>query len=118
MSNFSNQGNIQLGDLIEYLSSLPQDLVIANGFGEPDSYRGYYEDLAFAPKLNMTVSEMLSAARSALGKTFTGYKGGDFAMTTYTDCWLAPYGECGIPIVRPDSIPKHYVLPTAQGVKL
>jgi hypothetical protein len=35
---------------------------------------------------------MLAHARSAMDKTFTGYKGGEFKMDEYTDCWICEYG--------------------------
>ena len=38
---------------------------------------------------------MLANARSALGRTFTGYKGGAFTMDEFATCWIAPYGEYG-----------------------
>ena len=113
MSTWSNAGNVTLGALIRYLESLPPDQSVAEGFGHPHSYRGYYEDLAFEPVSGTTVQEMLDAARSAFGKTFHGYKGGEFVMGENTDCWLAPYGTTGIPIVLPgdDAV---YVLPAAS----
>lgn len=66
------------------------------GFHKPHSYRGYYVDLAFEVARNVTVAEMLTAARSALGATFQGWKGGDYTMRDYTSCWLvAERGDCG-----------------------
>ena len=82
-----------LSDLIKCLESLDPDSVVPIGFGEPMSYRGYYEDLAFKPAVNARIGDMLTHARSALGATFQGYKGGDFTMEDYTDCWIAEYGE-------------------------
>ena len=38
---------------------------------------------------------MLDEARRALGQTFDGWKGGDFTMAGYTECWLAVHGCCG-----------------------
>lgn len=84
-----------LGELIERLEQAPRDQVVPLGFNNPHSYRGYYEDLAFEPAENVTVGEMLDAARSALGKTFEGYKGGDYTMHEYTDVWLASYSFTG-----------------------
>lgn len=103
--------NISLGALIEWLKDLPQDMVVRDGFHNPHSYRGYYEDLAFEPKENVTVAEMLASAESALGETFKGYKGGDFKMTASTDCWLAEYGSCGAPMCSPESDTPPYFLP-------
>ena len=41
----------------------------------------------------MRVADMLACAKSALGKTFQGWKGGDYKMHEYTTCWLAERGE-------------------------
>lgn len=84
-----------LAELIAELEKAPQDLVVSHGFGEPHSYRGYYEDVAFRPKQDVTVAEMLAHAKSALGKTFHGYKGGEYTMTSWSDCWIAEYGNTG-----------------------
>lgn len=84
-----------LSELIKRLESEPLDKNVPIGFGHPHSYRGFYEDLAFEPVTDTTVGDMLTAAKYALGKTFTGYKGGEFRMGAYTDVWLAHYGRCG-----------------------
>lgn len=72
-----------------------QTLVCPLGFGDPHSYRGFYEDVAFPPKENVTVGEMLRSAKSAVGKTFEGYKGGEFTMSKSSYCWLAKRGDTG-----------------------
>ena len=82
-----------LGELIAELKKCDASKVVAHGFAKPHSYRGYYEDLAFEPMENVNVASMLEAAESALGKTFEGYKGGDYTMNEYTACWLSKYGE-------------------------
>lgn len=83
-----------LGEIINRLENCSDlDVVVKKGWGKPMSYRGYYEDLAFAPAENVTLRSMLEAARSALGSTFTGYKGGEYEMGEYTDCWIAEYGD-------------------------
>lgn len=84
-----------LGDLIAFLEAVPPETVVPLGFHCPHSYRGYYCDLAFEPAKNVTVGAMLADARSALGATFEGYKGGDYEMSADTDVWLANYGDCG-----------------------
>lgn len=85
-----------LRELIATLKAEPrQDKVIRNGFGEPMSYRGYYHDLAFEPEQNVTVASMLKYAESAMGSTFTGYKGGKYLMGEWTECWLATYSMTG-----------------------
>jgi hypothetical protein len=87
-----------LGAFIDTLKELPQDakILASNGFGigKPSSYRGYYEDLAFRPTGNYTVKQVLDFALNALGKTFEGYKGGNYTMHLNTPLWLSGYGEC------------------------
>ena len=63
-----------------------------------DSWRGVYAELALGftdegdwPKL----SDFIKMLKSAIGKTFTGYKGGDFVMGRGTPVWVANYGNSG-----------------------
>ncbi len=51
--------------------------------------------LAFSPTEKTTFGEMLKHAKSALGETFEGWKGGDYTMDEYTDCHIGEYGTCG-----------------------
>jgi hypothetical protein len=67
--------------------------VLPLGFHGPHSWRGDYSELAFEPAENIPVAAMLAAARSALGATFEGYKGGSYEMYPGTPCWVAWYGE-------------------------
>ena len=85
--------HVGLKELIEELELMPPDGVIRYAFGRPRSYRGHYEDLAFEPVAIAAVADMLKHAKSALGATFEGYKGGDFVMEEYTSCWIAEYGS-------------------------
>lgn len=97
----SSAQNMRLGAFIKALETRPQDQRIALDFcgmtpEHLDSYRGYYEDLAFRPGetySKRTVAEVLQEAKKALGATFTGYKGGDFTMDENTLLWVSPYGE-------------------------
>lgn len=89
-------GPLDLGELIGTLGSQDPAKVLAFGFDSPHSYRGNYWNLAFEIATNITVGEMLEAARSALGRTFTGWKGGEFTMTEHADVYLVwEEGECG-----------------------
>lgn len=83
-----------LQELIDALAAADQNHVAPLGFAEPMSYRGYYYDVAFEPAHNVTVASMLAHAKSALGATFMGYKGGDYTMGPYTDCYIAGWGQC------------------------
>ena len=51
--------------------------------------------MAFEPATDIRVDAVLEAARSARGKTFQGYKGGDYTMDGGVTCWIAPYGTSG-----------------------
>ena len=44
-------------------------------------------------KENPTVAEWIDVLKEAVGKTFTGYKGGDFTMGKGTPVYLAEYGS-------------------------
>lgn len=83
---------MSLGNLITALEAADPRLVLPDGFHHPHSYRGYYDELAFEPAQNVTVADMLADARSALGATYQGWKGGDYAMSEHTTCWLAEQG--------------------------
>lgn len=87
--------NMTLKDLIEWLEKQDQDLVIKDGFGSPHSDRGSYAELAFTPKDEALIGDMLKHAKSALNNTFQGWKGGEFTMTEHTPVYIGEYGECG-----------------------
>lgn len=86
---------MSLGDLIAALERLDPTLRVPLGFGHPHSYRGYYDELAFEPRENVTIGAMLADARSALGSTYEGWKGGDYTMSEYTPVHLAHEGHIG-----------------------
>ena len=83
---------MRLNELIKRLEAADPTHTVRWGFGEPASYRGYYEDVAFVPAEDTTVGEMLQHARGALGQTFEGYKGGEYLCNDYTDCWISHWG--------------------------
>lgn len=62
-----------------------------------DSYRGYYEDLAlgYTSEGSITVRELKELLSSSMGKTFHGYKGGEYTMNENTLLWVANYREAG-----------------------
>jgi len=84
-----------LRDLITFLEEEDPTRILPVGFKRPHSYRGDYSELAFQPALNVSVKDMLEDAKSALGREFTGYKGGEYKMHEYTECYLAHYGRTG-----------------------
>jgi hypothetical protein len=93
---------ITLGELIAKLEQQDADAPLAvefygNHFACADlgSYRGYYSDLAIEPDGNLTgtVADALTKLRGAVGKTFHGYKGGDYTMSNRTIVWVSNYGD-------------------------
>ncbi len=66
-----------LSDVIAALEAADPEHISPIGLGSPHSYRGYYDDVAFTPRRNISIAKQLAFAKSALGKTFTGYKGGE-----------------------------------------
>ena len=68
------------------------------GLGTACSYRGYYEDLAFAASGTMSAADCLCAALSAVDREFDGYRGGEYRMGVDTLCWFATEGESGEPL--------------------
>ena len=88
--------HLSLDDLIAALEAVDPARVLPYGFHDPHSYRGHYEQLAFCLTTNISVGTMLESARYALGATYQGWKGGDYTMSGYTECWLvAERGDCG-----------------------
>lgn len=85
-----------LGGLIEALAQMPGDTQVA-ALCHAHSYRGYYEDIAFDCEENATrpAAELLAECREAMGRVFTGYKGGHYMMGETTPVWIAEYGSCG-----------------------
>ena len=47
---------------------------------------------------NPTVSQWIDVLKEAIGKTFVGYKGGDFLMSKNTPVYLAEYSHSGFKI--------------------
>jgi len=82
-----------LGELISLLGQADQDLILPDGFTYPHSYRGIYADVAFEPAADVKVSDMLAAAKSAVGAVFQGYKGGDYLMNESTIAHISPWGQ-------------------------
>jgi len=93
-------GNMNLGELIEWLENQNQNLVVKDGFSTPHSDRGCYEELAFHPESESKISDMLKNAKSAVGKTFEGWKGGHFEMNETTSVYIGIYGQCGEEITK------------------
>lgn len=86
---------IDLGTLIQMLEKAYPDAVLPYGFTNPHSSRAYYHCVAFEPAYNVTVRDTLDTARSAVGATYQGYKGGDYTMDLGSYVYLAEEGTVG-----------------------
>lgn len=90
---------MRLGELIDTLATLPADAEVKFDHGKiPDrlcSWRGVYAELTLDSDTDgkTTVSALLRDALQAVGKTFTGYKGGDYVMSRDTPVWADEYGD-------------------------
>lgn len=93
-----------LGKLISALGQISAER-ITHGFGFLHSYRGYYADLAFDPEDSPigNVGDLLALCKNAMGKVFTGYKGGDFLMGETTPLWISEYGATGLRLIDLDT---------------
>lgn len=84
-----------------------------------DSWRGSYDELALNFETQgeeMKVSEFLNMLKECVGKTFTGYKGGDFTMHKGTPIWVANYSHSGNTAVI-DVVDNGYVVLLITGYR-
>ncbi len=99
-----SQEQMTLGQLISKLEEMnPESTIVCSTdtsmtFTGFNSYRGYYNDLAIGYTVDnnegfIIVKEFLDSAKECLGKTFYGYKGGEFIMDENTPLWIANYGH-------------------------
>ena len=96
------EGGMTLGQLVAFLRELPEAAMASPGFGRPHSYRGYYECVAFEPdEKGCTAAELLHAAESAMGQTYSGWKGGSYTMDEGTECYIAEMGATGSAVTEP-----------------
>jgi hypothetical protein len=101
-----------LGKLLDALYTMDPMMGIQIS-GEPHSYRGYYEDLAFEPTVVVyTIATIISRIeKTCMGQVFHGYKGGEFAMHRNTPLWIANYGSTGQKLLGLDTESEIYVIP-------
>lgn len=97
---------MSLGDMIDALELADRDAYIEFDFcganpTKVDSYRGYYDHLAIGwEERGVTkVRDVLDDLREAVGKTFEGYKGGDYRMDRDTPVWVSNYGRCDSTVI-------------------
>lgn len=98
---------LQIQQLIDLLKQEPASNSVVFDFCHRSptgvgSYRGYYTDLAIGHGYGVdecTVGQLILMLENAIGKKFTGWKGGEFLMTPTTEVWVANPGEIGSEIV-------------------
>ena len=87
---------ISLGEFIRLLKTCKKDAWIRFDFCyfAPDylhSYRGWYEHLAFScgrTWQSTLAKDVLIECEQAIGRTYRGYKGGDYVMDENTPLWV------------------------------
>lgn len=84
-----------------------------------DSYRGYYEDLAFDVCIengtDTSVEALLDELRASIGMIFEGYKGGEYRAHKDSVLWISRYGSCdniAITGIKKDEENRRYLIQT------
>jgi hypothetical protein len=112
--------HLTLGALRDVLVEAPSEWLVefddGTPVGTPHSYRGYYSDLAFKDaSIPRKVAEVYPGVLGAIGREFTGYKGGEYRMHEKTPLWRSEYGSAsGIAVVRALAMDGKIVLVTQQ----
>jgi hypothetical protein len=88
-----------IGEFIKVLEALPKGMIISNvNLSDYGSDRGDYYNFYLGESTNKetNVREIIELLKTkVIGKTFTGYKGGDFVMNENTLIKLGAYSCCG-----------------------
>lgn len=98
-SKFKSAKEYNLGTFIKDLEKLDGDkeIIIEDGVYPSCfcSWRGSYCELSLDfDRTPILVRELLEKAKDANGKTFIGYKGGEFLMDFFVPIHIAAYGNC------------------------
>lgn len=100
MSGFRHGGQDQMtvGEILDHLRRLDPNRLTRWMFGNPHSYRGYYEQVAMSIlDVRQSVGDEILGVECCLG-LHEGYKGGSFMMSPSTPVWVADYGSVGFPL--------------------
>lgn len=99
-SIIESSGQWTLGQLRDSLIKAPPTFLLyfsdGRGVGYFDRWRGIYSEIAICPiepSQTHTVQTQMELAIQSIGRTFTGYKGGDYTMTRETPVWVSPHGQ-------------------------
>ena len=113
--SFANSPQLSLGEVIAEIEECGtqqdngQDKEICYDFGtavptDLESYRGSYNELALGYKLTgydndaesaASAKDLLQHLKKAIGKQYTGWKGGQYTMSEDTPVWVANPGNGG-----------------------
>ena len=104
---FANSDQLSLGEIISKCEALtpkftnPPEVIFEFEHMYPTdlkSWRGLYSELALGfnhDGIPPILDQFIETLKSAIGETFTGYKGGNFTMSEKTPVWVANYGDSG-----------------------
>lgn len=90
-----NYRHMTLGDVIDYLRAAPWGSMVSGLSLDADSYRGYYERIAIDRGDWARADSLADYLDEKVGKTMTGYKGGEYLITKQTLVHVAAYGFTG-----------------------
>jgi hypothetical protein len=77
---------MNLKELKDYIESFPNYTVFKYGLSQPFSWRGSYDEVAFAIILDeMSKEDILNNIEIAYTDVFYGYKGGEYKYDNYTE---------------------------------
>ena len=116
-ASFADSPQITIGELLALIKDIPEksgddNVEVSFDFGTAypiglSSWRGSYAELAINYGLSgydndnasqfahLDLAEFRKELEEAVGKTFQGWKGGDFTMTLDTPLWVANDGNVG-----------------------
>jgi hypothetical protein len=118
-ASFANSPQLTLGELLALLKDIPTKrgddaVTIEFDFGTAyptgfSSWRGSYAEIAINYALSgyddwegkdaqfdhKDLADFVKELEGAIGKTYTGWKGGEFTMTADTPVWVANDGNVG-----------------------
>lgn len=86
-------------EITDYLKGFDENTEINLTLSNPHSNRGDYSNIGFNHSFETgTVKGIIEELTYVIGKTFYGYKGGEFEMCEYSEVYLSEYGGVGEPL--------------------
>lgn len=103
-AKLAQSDRLTLGEIIDKCEAVggDADVVFDFEYAVPrglDSWRGVYAELALSFDFDrgeaLNLPEFVAMLKEAVGKTYYGYKGGEFTMSRGTPVWVANYRNSG-----------------------